>query len=244
MNHSPFGIGDFIASFKGDTPGHPFRGNQWEGGSGGVGKVLSSPDDIANKLADQFGETYGFDATHTREGFIKNKRKQLKENAASPEFAERASKSIGSTIKDGAIGDDVTYIVLKKGESGYEAGQYDKAMKSITLYENEISKGNTGVLGDTSNISSTYDDPIRGTAIHEYGHHYAESLKPDVEMRARVKLEGATTDEKRYIKKSISYYASTSPIELAAEAYAMSKHPDFEKQPEEVKQFIQGVLGD
>lgn len=30
----PLGIGDFIASFKGDTPGHPFRGNQFEGGSG------------------------------------------------------------------------------------------------------------------------------------------------------------------------------------------------------------------
>lgn len=30
----PFGIGDFVASFKGDTPGHPFRGNQYEGGSG------------------------------------------------------------------------------------------------------------------------------------------------------------------------------------------------------------------
>lgn len=35
----PFGIGDFLlelkeASFKGDTPGHPFRGNQFSGGSG------------------------------------------------------------------------------------------------------------------------------------------------------------------------------------------------------------------
>lgn len=34
MNRLPFGIGDFVASFKGDTPGHPFRGNQFEGGSG------------------------------------------------------------------------------------------------------------------------------------------------------------------------------------------------------------------
>lgn len=33
MNRPP-GIGDFVASFKGDSPGHPFRGNQYEGGSG------------------------------------------------------------------------------------------------------------------------------------------------------------------------------------------------------------------
>lgn len=35
----PLGIGDFLielkeASFKGDTPGHPFRGNQYDGGAG------------------------------------------------------------------------------------------------------------------------------------------------------------------------------------------------------------------
>lgn len=32
MNRLPFGIGDFVATFKGDYEGHPFRGNQWEGG--------------------------------------------------------------------------------------------------------------------------------------------------------------------------------------------------------------------
>lgn len=239
--NKPLGIGDFISSFKGDTPGHPFRGNQWSSGSG---KVLSNPDDIANKLADQFNETYGFDATHTRDGFIKNKKKQLKENIASPEFAEQASKSIDSAIKDGSIGDDVTYIVLKKGESGYEGGQYDKASKSITIYESNSSGGSKESLGDAANISSTYSDPIKGTAIHEYGHHYTELLKPGSEMKAREKLEGATPEERRFIKKSISYYASTSPQELAAEAYAISKHPDFEKQPEEVKVYVRGILGE
>lgn len=33
-----YGIGDFIASFKGDSPGHPFRGNQYgEGGGASLG---------------------------------------------------------------------------------------------------------------------------------------------------------------------------------------------------------------
>jgi hypothetical protein len=30
-----FGIGDYVATLKGDSPGHPFRGNQYEGGAGG-----------------------------------------------------------------------------------------------------------------------------------------------------------------------------------------------------------------
>lgn len=222
------------------THGHDGEGD----GSGGSVQVLSNPKDIANRLADQYEATYGWDANHTREGFIKNKTRQLKENSASSEFSSKATESINSAIGEGAIGNDVTYIVLKSGESGYEAGQYDKALKSITLYENEISKGDRGILGDASNISSTYNDPIKGTAIHEYGHHYAETLHPSVEMNARGKLEGATVEQKRFIKKSISYYASTSPIELAAESYAMSKHPDFNKQPEEVIKYVRGILGE
>lgn len=38
----PLGIGDFIASFKGDSPGHPFRGNQWTGVGGDKNDI--SPD--------------------------------------------------------------------------------------------------------------------------------------------------------------------------------------------------------
>lgn len=35
MNRLPFGIGDFVVSLKGESAGHPFRGNQYGEGSGG-----------------------------------------------------------------------------------------------------------------------------------------------------------------------------------------------------------------
>lgn len=48
-NRLPFGIGDFLielkeATFKGDSPGHPFRGNQFEGGSGAGGDISTNTD--------------------------------------------------------------------------------------------------------------------------------------------------------------------------------------------------------
>lgn len=43
MNRLPFGIGDFVASFKGEAEGHPFRGNQYDQGSTASGvKPISS----------------------------------------------------------------------------------------------------------------------------------------------------------------------------------------------------------
>lgn len=69
------GIGDFVASIKetqrlaaqiaieikGDAPGHPFRGNQWEGGRGGSSierkqPLITGDNDLsrrANKIIDQ-----------------------------------------------------------------------------------------------------------------------------------------------------------------------------------------------
>lgn len=46
MNRLPFGIGDFVtqlkeATFKGDFEGHPFRGNQYDGGESGDISSLS-----------------------------------------------------------------------------------------------------------------------------------------------------------------------------------------------------------
>lgn len=247
------GLNDFFAwatkerkaiALKGDVPGHEFHGNQYTGGGGGGSSgesILTGGKDIAEKLADKYEKEYGFDETHTREGFIKNKMKQLKDNEASPEFKSKASDSIQFAIKDGYAGSDVDYIILKSGESGYEGGQYDKSLGAVFIYESAMG-GDKQSLGDASNISSTFDNEISGTVAHEYGHHYAESLHPNVETRARAKLENATPEEKKFIKSKISYYAATSPIELAAEAYAMSKHPDFDKQPKEVKSFVRGIL--
>lgn len=50
MNKPP-GIGDFVASLKGDAPGHPFRGNQWGGGKGSASGIkISNATDAADAL--------------------------------------------------------------------------------------------------------------------------------------------------------------------------------------------------
>lgn len=68
MNRLPFGIGDFLATFKGDTPGHPFRGNQFEGGSGS-GESSHDVEGAIEKIAQhnqRQNELEQFNKTHVK----------------------------------------------------------------------------------------------------------------------------------------------------------------------------------
>lgn len=52
MTRLSFGIGDFVASLKGEAEGHPFRGNQY-GGSGAGGESLGG----GSKASRQYEKT-------------------------------------------------------------------------------------------------------------------------------------------------------------------------------------------
>lgn len=79
MNRLPFGIGDFIVSLKGESEGHPFRGNQYSGSSG------SGNEDYPSKEEDYFDDNYSpsFTSPEAKAGDSKEKVKRVAINLVS-----------------------------------------------------------------------------------------------------------------------------------------------------------------
>lgn len=50
MNRLPFGIGDFVASLKGESAGHPFRGNQFSSGGSARAEFEKHPEIVKRAI--------------------------------------------------------------------------------------------------------------------------------------------------------------------------------------------------
>jgi hypothetical protein len=61
-----------------------------------------------------------------------------------------------------------------------------------------------------------------------------------MEMRAATLVDDRAA--RPIIKRDISYYAITNSKELVAEAYTLSRHPDFGTLPRESQQMVNYIL--
>jgi len=147
----------------------------------------------------------------------------------------------------GEQGDDVnasfgkSYLTL---ENWLEKDRKTKPLESDDWY------------GRATFTSEYFGGGMGAIVLHELGHHWDHTGdEGGTGMRAQELLdwgfrswERATPERDQYdetsrrVTKLISSYATDAPGELAAEAYAISKHPDYETLSEYRRKFIEHML--
>jgi hypothetical protein len=197
---------------------------------------------IAEIEADQYEAIYGWDASHTREGFIRNKLSQYEGLELTEKQKLDALRGVSEAIEGGYSPGDVP-VLLRKGIERYEGGVYDPSLRTITLYEPKGKFTQELITERLANADAIYPSNYSGVYVHEYGHHYSITQHPEVTERARGVFADLTTEKRKFIRREISIYASTDPIELAAESYTLRQHPDYIKLGSDVKDFISDLLG-
>lgn len=206
-------------------------------------RILSKPEEIVNMQADNFEHRWGWDAAHTREQYVKNKKEFYEKNEAPKEFIDKVADGVDEAVSGGQA--ESIPVIVRKVDPDYNetfvAGLYENGTITI-LYDQREPKMQTNKIGEKpADIGMTYANPIAGLYTHEYGHHYCGYLHPEIERRARA-IDLGSKEMREWVKKNISYYATYNDRELAAECYALSKHKDFASLPEETKKFVTDLL--
>lgn len=204
--------------------------------------------DVQAKAFEQFLKDKGhggWTEEHSEKGFKKNWNKTLKGLEADPEDIAKIQNSIEIAYKDHDL-PHVPIIVRKQtaDEASRENAHWDNGFMVIDAKAHEENRYRQSVKSLDSDRKTTvkeaYPDLISGLIIHELGHKYHDD-NPHTIPHART-LIGGTREELKNIASRISDYASSNPMELVAEAYAMKKHKSFETLPEQTKQLVHEVL--
>ena len=205
--------------------------------------VLSNPNDIVNAMADQYEKRWGWDATHTREDFIRRNAERYNALAADSQSAESFRRAVEQVANDYGI-EPLTTIVTKAGAGEeYIAAEYSSGTKTIRFVTHQgVPKSQPGVsiLESVANVHEHYDDANVGTYIHEYGHYISDTNSQFRSRLGEVDLDDSAT--KSWVKQNISWYAASKNEELGAEVYALYKHKNFTSLSADVKQFVLRIV--
>jgi len=216
-------------------------GGQFASGAGGGG-VITDKDKIIEAMADAYEKKYGFDKEHPREKYIERLKKHLSE--ASSEFVSKVEKGVGEAVNKYGV---ERVNVIARGQrtdanDRWVHAQFDEQGYIVFIeQEEEDVLSSVGRIGAApSQISSTFPNKYAGVYVHEVG-HYEAFKNPDIYSRASA-VDLDNKEIRTWVKENISYYASTDDRELAAEVFAISKHPDYSKLPDKTKEFVERIL--
>jgi hypothetical protein len=87
------------------------------------------------------------------------------------------------------------------------------------------------------NVSEIYKRVTAGVATHEYGHNLSMRDR-SMEDRAAEVFRAHGGD----VRHVLSEYANTNEAEATAEAYALSRHPDFGQLPKETQRVVNYIV--
>lgn len=202
-------------------------------------EFVTTPDNIANFMADAYEQKWGWDREHTREGFVVNQTQLLK-NATQPseEFQASVMEGVLGEVESGRAGK--LPVVIRGMREGYNdawvEGVHEGTHIEFVYNPKRAIPEKQPLGGQISSVSLTYPNTFGGTYTHEWGHHVTEN--PKIQRRAAAIID----DKKETIKKSVSRYAIQNPSELAAECYALSVHPNYSSVSKEGKSIVDYVL--
>jgi len=185
--------------------------------------------------------------------FVKNWQKKLPDDVviANKEELSALVTGLEQAHRSGGIQNDVLYVLRNPATETerWQNGVYNGG-NILVLNSNYVELGITNSQGEfiktkgfysqskmgeqKSTSSFVYKNYYEGVFTHEYGHHLARK-STQVEARAN---EMASKYGKTRISSLISSYAGDVSSELAAEAYALKRHPDFAELPSEAKQIV------
>jgi len=180
----------------------------------------------------------------------------------SPSFDNNSQANYSHSIKGGSNPTGKIQIFQNAGEQGDEinAGQ-GKTYKTLEEWLAQDRKTQPLIsedMWDRATFTSNYlGDGMGAIVLHELGHHWENEMGAEAQTHMRSQelldwgwrsMEKATPEYEQYwetskrVAKMISFYATDSPGELAAEAYALSKHPDYETMSEYRRKFVEHML--
>lgn len=209
-------------------------------------RIITDIDEMINVQAEEFAKQHPWgEDGFTREQFVKNWKKKLKKLAPDPAKAKELTPRIDAAFS--TYGLDPVPVFIRKGhpdenESNAHWGNgymmvMDDVLDDLKYHKTPVPLGTK----HTFTIKESYPDPLQGLVVHEMGHKNHKD-SPAVEKRAMVLMSDHATIQQ--VKNLISGYAATNYQELAAEAFTMRKHPDFNKLGADAQQLVKYVLGE
>lgn len=228
------------------------------GSSGETPKAITSIKEMVNVQAEHFKQAlqsgkYGDNGKEMladdpdMKKFKKNWNKTLKGLEADPTEVTEIQKSIETAYKEYNIPTVPIFIrkLTTEEKAIGENAHWDNGFMVISddvrgenRYRSEVK---TLDSDRKTTVKEAYPDLVAGLIVHELGHKFHDD-NPHVMQRARTMTLGGTKEEKKEISARISSYAASHPQELVAEAYAMSKHPDYKSLPKETRDLVTKVL--
>ena len=184
-----------------------------------------------------------------RDEYMNNWRGILKGTKADDKYILSVSQDIANELQRGAIGNELPFFIRKQSlkiNETYVGGMYqgDGGWINILQSAKPLPHRSQGITDALASVADSYSTRNSGVVTHEYGHYWAKEVSKGTELRASLKIEELWQDKitRSWVKKNISYYATTNAQEMAAEAYTMWKHVDFDLLSAEVKEYILEVL--
>lgn len=175
--------------------------------------------------------------------FTRNWNKTLKGLEADPVEAAKIQASVDNAYEQYDI-PKVQVFVRKQTLEEKQTGENAHWDNGFVVISDDVMgelkyRSSVSPLGSDrkTTVKQSYPDLVSGLLVHELGHKYHDD-NPHIMGNART-MVGTSQKE---ITTRISSYAATNPKELVAEAYAMSKHPDYSSLPKETRELINKVL--
>lgn len=205
--------------------------------------------DVLELMAERYGAAHGWTGGKTKDGFVKNWKKRIKGSEPDPEVLLEALNGVNSAVHSGKAAPWPTVIrkPIEDNNEDFIAGRYMPHEDYLVIYDNGDAKKNhepSDITKRLIDVPSAYASDWEGTYVHEYGHHYTIRDRPEIVKRAADRLRDMTPETKSRIKDLVSNYATSNDLELAAEAYTLSRHPEFNRRSRESQEFVREILGE
>lgn len=234
---------------KGDLPGHPFRGNQWEGGAGGEHGAAVSGEMPEEKPAGLFGSTQvaGVAAAQVHAVLDDLTTRFPRIGKMIEHVRTRGQRELSYIGVEETLPESRRGISVGKGTTGaYYQGSILVQGKSIE--DGPLSLG-----------KFTVDNSTAGTLRHEFAHYLDDvrsgissglSSKPGDEIfrAGRPLLKEVIKELGGKVGSKVSKYAKEDQAEFFAEAFAAYTHPSYGKEgtprlPPSVEDYMKRAIG-
>lgn len=215
--------------------------------------VRHNPEDVLAVRAQQVEADFVRQrAIFDRQRYLNNWTDILAGTGVSDEVALPIYNSIAKALDKGTIDTSIPFLIRnqsRKINEKFIVGQYMREGQFVEMYADELARitiVHKPLFTDVGLVAEAYDDYVEGIVVHEFGHHYTITQHPGISRRAQGVIQDIDDDKtvRKWVKQNISYYATANDSELAAEAYTMTRHPDWDQAPTDVRAFIERVMGD
>lgn len=212
-------------------------------------KVAYTAEDSARAIVDLIEKEWGFDEHLTRSDVWERRLSELRGQDVSEEFVRQAMDQIAKQVSAGRAGPLTVIFQDTPERTGFVGSTYEEP-GIVRIYDGPARYFlKPKRLGDEpldSTVSAFVDiaGPFGAMYIHEFGHYASIRKDRSVFERARAVLEASQEDKALLdtIKWGISRYAAVNAAELAAECYAISVHPDFERLAPPAKDLVRHIM--